>query len=68
MHKRRYNLFEPILENKFFDYSLGGYSHRESWARTRRYFYMYNGAKKAKEDLDSIISPIGRELILIKVE
>jgi hypothetical protein len=29
---------------------------------------MYNGAKKAKEDLDSIISPIGRELILIKVE
>jgi hypothetical protein len=29
---------------------------------------MYNGAKKAKEDLDSIISPIGREFILIKVE
>jgi hypothetical protein len=22
----------------FFDYSLGGYSHREQWARTRRYF------------------------------
>jgi hypothetical protein len=28
---------EPILENSFFDYSLGGYSHRERWARTRRY-------------------------------
>jgi hypothetical protein len=29
---------------------------------------MYNGAKKAKEDLDNIITPIGREFILIKVE
>jgi hypothetical protein len=29
---------------------------------------MYNGAKKAKEDLDSIVTPIGREFILIKVE
>jgi hypothetical protein len=29
---------------------------------------MYNGAKKAKEDLDSIITPIGREFILIKIE
>jgi hypothetical protein len=25
-------------------------------------------AKKAKEDLDSVITPIGREFILIKVE
>jgi hypothetical protein len=24
----------------FFDYSLGGYSHRERWARTRRYFLL----------------------------
>jgi hypothetical protein len=29
---------------------------------------MYNGAKKAKEDLDSIITTIGREFVLIKVE
>jgi hypothetical protein len=29
---------------------------------------MDNGAKKAKEDLDSIITPIGREFVLIKVE
>jgi hypothetical protein len=31
--------FETILEKKyFFDYSLGGYSHRERWVRTRRCF------------------------------
>jgi hypothetical protein len=29
---------------------------------------MYNEAKKAKEDLDRIITTIGREVILIKVE
>jgi hypothetical protein len=29
---------------------------------------MNNGAKKAKEDLDSIITTIGREFISIKVE
>jgi hypothetical protein len=29
---------------------------------------MNNGAKKAKEDLDSIITPIGRDFIAIKVE
>jgi hypothetical protein len=26
------------LYPKIFDYSLGGYYHRESWARTRRYY------------------------------
>jgi hypothetical protein len=29
---------------------------------------MYDGAKMAKEDLDSIVTPIGREFVLIKVE
>jgi hypothetical protein len=29
---------------------------------------MYNGAKRAKEDLDNIITTIGREFVLIKVE
>jgi hypothetical protein len=29
---------------------------------------MNNGAKKAKEDLESIITTIGREFISIKVE
>jgi hypothetical protein len=68
MSKNRHNVFEPILEISFFDYSLGGYSYRERWARTRRCFFMNNGAKKAKEDLESIITTIGREFISIKVE
>jgi hypothetical protein len=29
---------------------------------------MNNGAKKTKEDLESIITPIGREFLSIKVE
>jgi hypothetical protein len=33
-NKSRYNVFKPILEIRFFDYSLRGYSHRERWART----------------------------------
>jgi hypothetical protein len=41
-----------------FGYSLGGYSHRERWAR------MHIGAKKAKEDSGSIITPIGREVFI----
>jgi hypothetical protein len=63
-----HNVFEPILKISFFDYILGGYSHRERWARTRRCFFVNNGAKKAKEDLESIITTIGREFILIKVK
>jgi hypothetical protein len=30
-------VFESIPKN-IFDYSLGGYYHRERWARTRRYY------------------------------
>jgi hypothetical protein len=100
------------LYPKIFDYSLGGYYHRERWPRTWRYYQIKllsddqrkgdlfepiletsfltiaSGAtpirstgrapddictcikwsKKAKEDLDNIITPIGREFILIKVE
>jgi hypothetical protein len=47
-----------------FDYSLGGYSHRERWSRTRRNFYTHKRVKKANEDLESVITPIGREYIL----
>jgi hypothetical protein len=57
-----YLFFEPIPKN--FGYSLGGYSHRERWARTRLYLFMNTGAKKAKEDSGSIITPIGREFFL----
>jgi hypothetical protein len=63
-----HNIFEPILEKEFFDYSLGGYSHRERWACTWRCFIMNIGAKKVKEDSGTIISPIGSEFLLIKVK
>jgi hypothetical protein len=33
------SFFRTILKKKdFFDYSLGGYYHRERWACTRRYY------------------------------
>jgi hypothetical protein len=51
-------------KNPFFDYSLGGYSHRERWSRTRQNLYTHERVKKAKEDLESAITPIGREYIL----
>jgi hypothetical protein len=35
LDRRDDSMFEPILE-KTFDYSLGGYSHRERWSRTRQ--------------------------------
>jgi hypothetical protein len=54
------------LYPKIFDYSLGGYYHRERWARTRRNFYVHERVKKAKEDLESAITTIGREYIYIK--
>jgi hypothetical protein len=47
-----------------FDYSLGGYSHRERWPRTRRNLYTLERVKKAKEDLESAITTFGREYIL----
>jgi hypothetical protein len=42
------SLLEPIL--KKIDYSLGGYSHRERWSRTRQKFQFLRVIKKAKED------------------
>jgi hypothetical protein len=56
------HFLEPIPEN--FSYSLGGYSHRERWARTRWYLSMNTEAKKAKENSESFITPIGRELFI----
>jgi hypothetical protein len=53
---------EPIPEN--FGYSLGGYSHRERWARTRWYLFINTGPKKVKEDSGSVITPIGREFFI----
>jgi hypothetical protein len=56
---------EPIPE--IFGYSLGGYSHREHWARTRWYLFMSAEAKKVKEQSESTITPIGRDLFLINL-
>jgi hypothetical protein len=49
------------------DHSLGGYSHRERWARTRRCFFMNITEIKAREASGIIITPIGSEFLLIKV-
>jgi hypothetical protein len=65
-HEKKYMeqvyLFFLSLYPIKFGYSLGGYSHQERWARTQWYLFMHTGAKKAKEDLGSIITPIGREV------
>jgi hypothetical protein len=41
------SILEPIPE-KTFEYSLGGYTHRERWARTRRNF-IFQGNKRRRE-------------------
>jgi hypothetical protein len=64
MIKGATNYSSLYSKNMFFDYSLGGYSHRERWSRTRQNFYMHERVKKAKEDLESAITTIGREYIL----
>jgi hypothetical protein len=60
MIKSGHNIFEPILDF-FFDYSLGGYSHRERWACTRRRLFMNTTEMKAREASGIIIAPIGSE-------
>jgi hypothetical protein len=37
------------LKNIFFDYSLGGYSHRERWPRTRRNSYEHKGSREGEK-------------------
>jgi hypothetical protein len=53
---------EPIPKN--FGHSLGGYSHREHWARTRWYLFMSTEAKKVKEQSESSITPIRSDLFI----
>jgi hypothetical protein len=57
-------IYLSLYSKYVFDYSLGAYSHREHWSCTRRNFHTHKRVKKAKEDLESAISPIGREYIL----
>jgi hypothetical protein len=52
--------FEPILGKVFFDYSLGGYSHRERWARTRRYFLVKHCAE--------VLLPSGASFMVIETQ
>jgi hypothetical protein len=59
-----YNVLEPILEKWIFDYSLGGYSHRERWARTRWCLFMSTGARKVKRELMDVVTPIGSEVFI----
>jgi hypothetical protein len=37
-----------LYSKHVFDYSLEGYSHRERWPRTRRYFYMHKESKEGE--------------------
>jgi hypothetical protein len=52
------------LYPKFFGHSLGGYSHRERWARTRWYLFMSTEVRKMKEQSGSSITPIGSNLFI----
>jgi hypothetical protein len=50
------------LYPKIFDYSLGGYYHRERWARTRRYYQnklLYDDSRK-----DNLFEPILKKAFL----
>jgi hypothetical protein len=67
MSKRRYNFFEPILEISFLTIASGA-TPIGSAGRAPDDIFTYNEAEKAKKDLDSIITPIGMEFVLIKVE
>jgi hypothetical protein len=53
-----YDIFLSLYSKKvFFDYSLRGYSHRERWARTRRYFLV----KALELEKCRSVTPIGSE-------
>jgi hypothetical protein len=46
----------------FFDYSLGGYSHRERWARTRRYFLVKHSSWRTTE----VLLPSGASFMVVE--
>jgi hypothetical protein len=52
------------LYPKNFGHSLGGYSHRERWARTRWYLFLSTETRKMKEQSGSSITPIGSNLFI----
>jgi hypothetical protein len=68
MSKSRQNVFEPILEISFSTIASGATPIGSAGCAPDDCIFVNNGAKKAKEDLGSIITTIGREFISIKVE
>jgi hypothetical protein len=61
-------IYLSLYSKQVFDYSLRGYSHGRAGRAPDDISTCIKKAKKAKEDLDNIATPIGRESILIKVE
>jgi hypothetical protein len=66
--QRKGDLFEPILETSFLTIASGATPIGSAGRAPDNICTCIKRVKKAKEDLDNIITPIGREFILIKVE
>jgi hypothetical protein len=61
-------IYLSLYLKQVFDYSLGATPIGSADCAPDDICTYIKRAKKAKEDLDNIITPIGREFILIKVE
>jgi hypothetical protein len=66
--QRRGDFFEPILETSFSTIASGDTPIGSAGRAPDDICTCIKRAKKAKEDLDSIITTIRREFILIKLE
>jgi hypothetical protein len=62
----KYDALHYILslhsEKVFFDYSLGGYSHRERWACTRWYFLVKHSSWRTA----GVLLPSGASFMVVK--
>jgi hypothetical protein len=64
---RKDNLFEPILKNTFSTIASGATPIGSAGRVPDEILKCIKKVEKVKEDLDSAITPIGREFILVKV-
>jgi hypothetical protein len=64
---RKDNLFEPILKNTFLTIASGATPIGSAGRAPDEIPKCIKKVEKAKEDLDSTFTPIGREFILVKV-
>jgi hypothetical protein len=64
---RKDNLFEPIFENTFLTIASGATPIGSAGRAPDEILKCIKKVEKAKEDLDSTFTPIGREFILVKV-